>query len=67
MKGGMKPSSEPLVLQRSPHLGDPHPQSPQWHAVNIHAMIGADIEGKIVYLGPKKTRVLEAFVLKPTV
>ncbi|MBE2283429.1 MAG: hypothetical protein IAE77_08200 [Prosthecobacter sp.] len=60
----MKPSSEPLVFIRSPHLGDTHPKAPQWHAVNVRTLISADIEGKIIYLGPRKERVEEAYVLK---
>ena len=60
----MKPSSEPLVLKTPPHIGEPHPQAPEWRAVQVRLMDSADIEGKIVYAGPKNWQVVEAFILK---
>ncbi|MGV3661491.1 MAG: hypothetical protein ACO1TE_14985 [Prosthecobacter sp.] len=61
----MKPSADPLVLKSRPGVGDSHPQAPQWRAVNVRLMEGADIEGKIVYAGPKNWQVVEAFILSP--
>lgn len=60
----MKLPPSPLVLNHCPHTGDAHPQTPEWRAVNIRTSITADIEGRIVYLGPKKARKAEAFVLR---
>jgi hypothetical protein len=61
----MKPSSDPLVLKSHPGVGDRHPKSPQWRAVNVRLMESADIEGKVVYKGPQNLQVVEAFVLRP--
>lgn len=60
----MKPSSDPLVLKSHPYVGDTHPKAPEWHAVNVRLMENADIEGKVVYKGPKNLQVVEAFVLR---
>lgn len=60
----MNPSSDPLVLKSHPDLGDRHPKAPQWRAVNVRLMEASDIEGKVVYQGPKG-QVVEAFVLRP--
>jgi hypothetical protein len=59
----MKPSSEPLVLRSPPHIGEPHPQAPEWRAVQVRLMDSADIEGRIVYAGPKNWQVVESFIL----
>jgi hypothetical protein len=61
----MKPSFEPLVLKSHPDVGDVHPLSPLYRAVEVRLMDSADIEGKVVYAGPKSWRVVEAFVLRP--
>lgn len=61
----MKPSSEPLVLKSHPDVGDLHPNSPQYRAVQVRLMDSSDIEGKVVYAGPKDWQVVEAFVLRP--
>ncbi len=60
----MKPSAEPLVLKQNPFVGDPHPKSPQWRAIDVRLLESADIEGKIIYSGPQQVKVVEAFVLK---
>ncbi|MDI1313260.1 hypothetical protein [Prosthecobacter sp.] len=60
----MKPSADPLVLKQSPFIGDPHPKSPQWRAVNIRLLDNADVEGKVIYMGPQYGKVVETFVLK---
>jgi hypothetical protein len=60
----MKPSADPLILKRPPGLGDPHPKAPQWHAVQVRLLESADIEGKVVYSGPKNWQVEEAFILR---
>ncbi len=60
----MKPSSDPLVLKCQPYVGDTHPKAPQWRAVTVRLMENADIEGKVVYTGPKNLQVTEAFVLR---
>ena len=60
----MKPSSEPLVLKLHPSVGDTHPKAPEWRAVDVRLLESADIEGKVVYKGPKNMQVVEAFVLK---
>lgn len=62
-KARMKPSSEPLVLQSHPHVGEPHPQAPEYRAIQVRLMDSADIEGKVVYAGPKNWLVVESFVL----
>lgn len=61
----MKPSFEPLVLPSLPDVGDLHPLSPQYRAVEVRLMESADIEGKVVYAGPKSWQVVEAFVVRP--
>ncbi len=63
-KARMKPSSEPLVLKSHPHVGEPHPQAPEFRAIQVRLMDSADIEGKVVYAGPKNWQVVEAFVLR---
>lgn len=60
----MKPSPDPLVLNSHPGIGDPHPQAPQWRAVKVRLLDGADIEGKVVYSGPNNWQVVEAFILR---
>lgn len=60
----MTPSSEPLVLKIHPAVGDTHPEAPQWRAVDVRLLESADIEGKVVYRGPRNLQVVEAFVLK---
>jgi len=60
----MKPSADPLVLKCLPHVGDLHPQSKQWHAINVRLLESADIEGKVVYAGPHDGQLVEAFVLR---
>jgi len=62
----MKSSADPLVLKRSPFVGDLHPKSPQWHAIDVRLLDSADIEGKVIYAGPQRGHVVEAFVLRPT-
>jgi hypothetical protein len=59
-----QPSFEPLVLKSHPDVGDAHPTSPQFRAVQVRLMDSADIEGKVVYVGPKNWQVVEAFVLR---
>ena len=61
----MKPSLEPLVLRSHPDVGDAHPLAPQYRAVEVRLMDSADIEGKVVYAGPKSWQVIEAFVVRP--
>ena len=61
----MKPSFEPLVLKSHPGVGDVHPLSPLYKAVEVRLMESADIEGKVVYAGPKSWEVVEAFVVRP--
>lgn len=61
----MKASVEPLVLNRNPHVGDPHPHLNDWRVVNVRTILSADIEGKIVYLGPQEERMEAMFILKP--
>lgn len=61
----MKPSFEPLVLKSHPGVGDVHPLSPLYRAVEVRLMESADIEGKVVYAGPKSWQVVEAFVVRP--
>ena len=63
----MKPPSDPLVSKCQPYVCDTHPKSPQWRAVNVRLMDGADVEGKVAYHGPKNGRLVEAFVLRPAV
>lgn len=60
----MSVSSIPLVLSHCPHLGDPHPEMDEWHAVNVRTTIGIDVRGKIVYLGPQEELREESFVLR---
>ncbi len=60
----MTPSLEPLVLKSHPHVGEPHPHAPQWRAVQVRLMESADIEGKVVYAGPKDWQVVETYVLR---
>ncbi len=60
----MKPSADPLVLQQNPFVGDPHPKSPQWRAIDVRLLESADIEGKIIYSGPQQLKMVESFVLK---
>ncbi len=60
----MKAAAEPLVLNRNPHVGDPHPHMNDWRAVNVRTILSADIEGKIVYLGPHEERMEAMFILK---
>lgn len=60
----MKPSSEPLVLKSHPHVGEPHPLAPLWRAVQVRLMDSADIEGTVVYAGPKDWQLVESFVLR---
>ena len=62
----MKSSADPLVMQRSPYVGDLHPKSPQWYAINVRLLDSADIEGKVIYAGPQSDHVVETFVLRPT-
>jgi len=64
MIGCMKPSADPLVLKSNPNVGDPHPQSHQWYAINVRLMNSADIEGEIVYAGPRHGPMVERFVLQ---
>lgn len=59
----MTPSSEPLVLKSHPDVGDLHPHSPQYRAVQVRLMDSADVEGQVIYAGPKNGQVVEAFVL----
>ncbi|WP_395741169.1 hypothetical protein [Prosthecobacter sp.] len=61
----MKPSLEPLVLRSQPDVGDVHPLSPQFRAVEVRLMNGSDIEGKVLYAGPQSWQVEESFVLRP--
>ncbi len=61
----MKPSFEPLVLKSRPDVGDLHPLSPLYKAVEVRLMESGDIEGKVVYAGPKSWEVVEAFVVRP--
>jgi len=61
----MKPSFEPLVLPSHPDVGDAHPLSPQFHAVEVRLMESADVEGQVVYAGPQSWPLVEAFVLRP--
>lgn len=60
----MTPSADPLVLKTNPDVGDPHPKAPQFRAVQVRLMDSADIEGKVIYHGPKNWQVTEAFVLR---
>ena len=60
----MKPSADPLVLEHKPYVGDFHPLSPQWRAIDVRLLESADVEGKIVYVGPQHVKVVETFVLK---
>ncbi len=60
----MNPSYDPLALKQNPIVGDPHPKSPQWRAINVRLLDSADIEGKIIYAGPQHDHLAEAFVLK---
>jgi hypothetical protein len=60
----MKPSADPLVLKSCPDVGDLHPKDPQYLAVQVRLLESADIEGKVVYTGPKNWQVTEAFVLR---
>ena len=62
----MKSSAAPLVMKRSPYLGDLHPKSPQWYAIDVRLLDSADIEGKIIYAGPQRAHVVETFVIRPT-
>ena len=62
----MKSSADPLVLKRSPYVGDLHPKSPQWYAIDVRLLDSADIEGKVIYAGPQREKVIETFVLRPT-
>ena len=62
----MKSTADPLVMQRSPYVGDLHPKSPQWYAINVRLLDSADIEGKVIYAGPQSDHVVETFVLRPT-
>jgi len=62
----MKSSTDPLILKRPPYVGDLHPKSPQWYAIDVRLLDSADIEGKVIYAGPQRTHVVEAFVLRPT-
>jgi len=64
LQARMKPSSEPLVLKSHPHVGEPHPKAPEFRAIQVRLLESADIEGKVVYAGPKNWQVVEAFVLK---
>jgi hypothetical protein len=61
----MKPSAEPLALKSCPDVGDAHPNAQQFRAVQIRLMDNSDIEGKVVYAGPKNWQVIESFVLRP--
>ncbi|MBB5031460.1 hypothetical protein [Prosthecobacter vanneervenii] len=61
----MKPSFEPLVLPSHPDVGDLHPLSPLYKAVEVRIIDSADIEGKVVYAGPRSWQVEEAFVVRP--
>jgi hypothetical protein len=62
----MKSSADPLILKRSPYLGDLHPKSPQWYAIDVRLLDSADIEGKVIYAGPQREKVIETFVLRPS-
>ena len=62
----MKASADPLILKRSPYVGDLHPKSPQWYAIDVRLLDSADIEGKVIYAGPRREKVIETFVLRPT-
>jgi hypothetical protein len=61
----MKPSIEPLVLKANPTVGEPHPKSPEMRAVQVRLMHNSDIEGKVIYAGPKNWQITESFVLRP--
>jgi hypothetical protein len=60
----MKPSADPLALRSNPNDGDPHPKAPLFHAVQVRLLDSADIEGKVVYVGPKNWQVVECFILR---
>lgn len=60
----MTPSSDPLALEQNPTVGDPHPKSPQWRAIDVRLLDSADIEGKIIYSGPQQGKMIESFILK---
>lgn len=60
----MNPSADPLILKSPPNVGEPHPKAPQFRAVQVRLMDSADIEGKVVYAGPKNWQVTEAFILR---
>ncbi len=59
----MQPSFEPLVLKSLPDVGDAHPTSPQFRAVQVRLLESADIEGKVLYVGPQNWQFVESFVL----
>ncbi|WP_395739929.1 hypothetical protein [Prosthecobacter sp.] len=60
----MKPSFEPLVLKSHPSVGEAHPNSPEMRAVQVRLFENSDIEGKVIYAGPKNWQVTESFVLR---
>lgn len=60
----LQSTGEPLVLKTHPGVGDAHPRSPQLRAVQVRLMDSADIEGKVVYAGPKNWQITESFILR---